>query len=171
MVVTEPQTDDTWVGLIREPLPIDSITKWVARPDCGAVVVFSGNARDHAEGRPGVSKLEYEAYTEIIVPRLAAITAKARELFSDIGRIAIVHRVGVVEIGESAVVVAVSSPHRDTAFSAARYGIDTVKATVPIWKRETWEGGQDWGLKPQHIVEVEAVGDNLRPEELCGGEK
>lgn len=169
--MSEPRDGDTWVGLTKEPVPLASITTWVARPDCGAVVVFSGNARDHAEGRPGVSKLEYEAYTEIVVPRLAAIVAKARELYSDIGRMAIVHRVGLVEIGESAVVVAVSSPHRDTAFSAARYGIDTVKATVPIWKRETWEGGQSWGLEPQHIVDVDGISAPAVSEKLLGGDQ
>lgn len=169
--MSEPRDGDTWVGLTKEPVPLASITTWVARPDCGAVVVFSGNARDHAEGRPGVSKLEYEAYTEIVVPRLAAIVAKARELYSDIGRMAIVHRVGLVEIGESAVVVAVSSPHRDTAFSAARYGIDTVKATVPIWKRETWEGGQSWGLEPQHIVDVDGISAPAVSEKLPGGDQ
>lgn len=169
--MSEPRDGDTWVGLTKEPVPLASITTWVARPDCGAVVVFSGNARDHAEGRPGVSKLEYEAYTEIVVPRLAAIVAKARELYRDIGRMAIVHRVGLVEIGESAVVVAVSSPHRDTAFSAARYGIDTVKATVPIWKRETWEGGQSWGLEPQHIVDVDGISAPAVSEKLPGGDQ
>lgn len=169
--MSEPHDGDTWVGLTKEPVPLASITTWVARPDCGAVVVFSGNARDHAEGRPGVSKLEYEAYTEIVVPRLAAIVAKARELYRDIGRMAIVHRVGLVEIGESAVVVAVSSPHRDTAFSAARYGIDTVKATVPIWKRETWEGGQSWGLEPQHIVDVDGISAPAVSEKLPGGDQ
>ena len=80
-----------------------------------------------------------------------------RRRFGDLGRIAVLHRVGPVAVGEPAVVVAVSSPHRDAAFEAARFAIDTLKATVPIWKRERWEGGESWGLEPQHIVGVEPL--------------
>lgn len=152
-----PEDADTWVGLTDEALPVDDAARWAVRPDCGAVVVFSGTARDHAEGRPGVSLLEYEAYTEQVVPRLEAIATEARRRWPDLGRIALLHRTGPVGVGESAVVVVVSSPHRDAAFEAARFGIDTLKATVPIWKRETWDGGSSWGLEAQHIVEAEHV--------------
>jgi len=116
--------------------------------------MFSGTARDHADGRENVEVLEYEAYEQQVVPRLAEIAAHMREQWPVLGRIAIIHRVGVVPISESAVVVVVSSPHRGEAFEAARYAIDTLKSTVPIWKRETWAGGQSWGLEPQHITEV-----------------
>lgn len=152
--VRMPLDSDTWVGLSDEPLPVDGASGWVVRPDCGASVVFSGTARDHAEGRPGVSLLEYEAYTEHAVPRLDAIASEIRTRWPDVGRIALLHRVGPVPVTESAVVVAVSSPHRDVAFAAARFGIDTLKATVPIWKRETWDGGRSWGLEAQHVTEV-----------------
>ncbi|QGG93976.1 molybdenum cofactor biosynthesis protein MoaE [Actinomarinicola tropica] len=145
---------DTWVAVTDEPLPVDAAARWAVRPDCGAVVSFSGTARDHAEGRPGVSLLEYEAYTEQVVPRLEAIVAEARRRWPDLRRMALIHRTGPVEVGESAVVVVASSPHRDVAFDAARFGIDTLKATVPIWKRERWDGGESWGLEPQHIQEV-----------------
>ena len=64
------------------------------------------------------------------------------------------HRAGVVDVGEAAVLVVVSSPHRDAAFDAARFGIDTVKQTVPIWKRESWDGGESWGLEAQHLTDV-----------------
>lgn len=149
-----PQDSDTWVGLSDQPLPVQEASTWVVRPDCGAVVVFSGTARDHAAGRPGVSLLEYEAYTEQVVPRLAAIADEVRVRWPDVGRIVLLHRTGPVPVAESAVVVAVSSPHRDAAFAAARFGIDTLKATVPIWKSETWEGGRSWGLEAQHVTEV-----------------
>lgn len=149
-----PDDADTWVALTDGPLPVDAVARWAVRPDCGAVVTFSGTARDHAEGRPGVSLLEYEAYTEQVVPRLEAIVAEARRRWPDLGRMALLHRTGPVEVGASAVVVAASSPHRDAAFEAARFGIDTLKATVPIWKRERWDGGESWGLEPQHIREV-----------------
>lgn len=67
------------------------------------------------------------------------------------------HRIGKVEIGDSAVVIAVSSPHRDHAFLASRFCIDTLKSTVPIWKREIWESGESWGLEPQHIQEIDEI--------------
>ena len=156
--VQPPVDDETWTGLADGPLPVDVASAWVVRPDCGAVVVFSGTARDHSEGRPDVGRLEYEAYEEQVVPRLDAIARAARTRWPELGRIALLHRVGEVPVGESAVVVAVSSPHRGEAFDAARFGIDTLKATVPIWKREEWSGGSSWGLEPQHVVEVEVEG-------------
>ena len=153
---TAESTDpDTWLGLSAEPLPVDEITRWVGRPDCGAVVVFSGNARDHAGGRVGVTGLEYEAYESQVVPRLSRITTEARRRWPALGRVAMVHRVGPLAIGEAAVVVAVSSPHRDVAFDAGRWCIDSLKSTVPIWKREKWEGGESWGLDAQHVADVD----------------
>lgn len=151
-----PADSDTWLGLTDEPLPVDAAGAWVVRPDCGAVVLFSGTARDHSEGRPGVSVLEYEAYTEQVLPRLDAIAAAIHQRWEGIGRVALLHRTGVVPVGESSVVVAVSSGHRPAAFEAARFGIDTLKATVPIWKRETWDGGTSWALESQHVTEVDA---------------
>lgn len=149
-----PDNTQTWTGLTSDPLPVGAASQWVSRPSCGAIVTFNGTARDHAQGRPGVSGLEYEAYVEQVEPRLIAIADEARVRWPDIARVALIHRMGPVEIGESAVVVAVSSPHREAAFEAARFCIDTLKATVPIWKRETWAGGQSWGLEPQHVQDV-----------------
>ena len=91
------------------------------------------------------------------MPRLATIVDEARVRWPDLGRMALLHRVGPVPIGDSAVVVVASAPHRGAAFEAARFGIDTLKATVPIWKREHWSDGQDWGLQAQHLVEVEGA--------------
>ena len=124
---------DTWLGLGSGALPVDEVTRWVGRPDCGAVVVFTGNARDHSEGRVGVSALEYEAYESQVVPRLAGVAAEARSRWPVLARVAMLHRVGPLSIGEAAVVVAVSSPHRDAAFDACRWCIDSFKSTVPIW--------------------------------------
>jgi molybdopterin synthase catalytic subunit len=149
-----PASGDVWLGLSGDPLPVTPATDWVVRPDCGAVVVFSGTARDHAPGRPGVELLEYEAYEEQVEPRLLAIAGEARVRWPTLGRIALIHRVGVVPVGESAVVVAVSAPHRDEAFVAARFCIDAVKASVPIWKHETWSGGEAWGNDTQELVEA-----------------
>lgn len=148
---------DLWIGLSEAPLPLDRVLAWVSRPDCGGTVLFSGTARDYSEGRPGVTLLEYEAYEEQVAPRVEALVEEARVRWPDIRRVALLHRVGRVEIGESAVVAAVSAPHREEAFAAARFCIDGLKATVPIWKKEAWEGGQSWGLEAQHIAEAEAV--------------
>src|SRR3954469_23949084 len=152
-----PTSGDVWLGLSGEPLPVTAAAEWVVRPDCGAVVVFSGTARDHAPGRPGVEQLEYEAYEEQVEPRLQAIADEARARWPMLGRIVLIHRVGVVPVEESAVVVAVSAPHRDEAFVAARFGIDAVKASVPIWKHETWNGGEAWGSDAQELVDAAGV--------------
>ena len=149
-----PPGGDTWLGLSAAPLPVALALEWAERPDCGGLVLFSGTARDHAEGRPGVSALEYEAYESQVVPRLQAVADEARVRWPVLGRIALLHRVGVLAVGESAVVVVASAPHRDEAFAAARFGIDSLKRSVPIWKRETWAGGSTWGLEAQHIVDA-----------------
>jgi molybdopterin synthase catalytic subunit len=133
---------------------MDRAAQWALLPSCGAVVVFSGTVRDHAEDRPGVDELEYEAYESQVEPRLARIAGKARQDWPGVGRVVIWHRIGTLAVGESSVVVAVSSAHRGEAFEAARYCIDTVKSTVPIWKRERWEGGEDWGLDAHDVAEV-----------------
>ena len=167
--VNPPETADTWIGLSEEPLPLDRVYSWIGRPDCGGIVLFSGTARDHSDGRPGVTVLEYEAYEEQVAPRLAALVDEARARWPDIGRVALLHRVGRVEIGDSAVVAAVSAPHREEAFAAARFCIDALKATVPIWKKEAWQGGESWGLEAQHISDAETVvspGDRHKAEIL-----
>jgi molybdopterin synthase catalytic subunit len=151
--VQPPAGDDTWVALTDQPLPVGAVADWAVRPDCGAVVLFSGTVRDHAEHRTNVTKLTYEAYAEQVEPRLLAIADEARTRWP-VGRLALLHRTGELVLGESSVVVVASSPHRGEAFEAARWCIDTLKATVPIWKRETWEGGEDWGLCAHDVVEV-----------------
>ena len=149
-----PPEGDTWLGLSGAPLPVAEAVTWAVRPDCGGLVLFSGTARDHAEGRPDVERLEYESYDSQVVPRLREVADEARVRWPTVGRIALLHRTGVLDVGESAVVVVVSAPHRAEAFEAARFGIDTLKRTVPIWKRETWSGGESWGLEAQHIVDA-----------------
>lgn len=150
-----PPSGNTWTGLTTEALPLVAVSEWAVLPTCGAVVVFTGTARDHSDGREGVDLLEYEAYEEHVVPRLDALAELVREQWSDIGRLAMIHRVGVVPITEAAVVIAASSPHRGVAFEAAAFAIDTLKKTVPIWKKERWSEGESWGLEPQHIEHLE----------------
>jgi molybdopterin synthase catalytic subunit len=152
-----PPSGDDWVALSSQELPVDAASRWVVRPDCGATVTFTGTARDHADGRPGVHRLEYEAYEEHARTRLAAVAGEARRRWPALGRVALLHRTGVVDIGSPAVVVAVSAAHRAEAFDAARYAIDELKRTVPIWKRESWAGGESWGLEAQHLSDVGAA--------------
>lgn len=149
-----PADADTWLGITSAPLPISPAYEWAVRPECGAVVLFSGTARDHSVGRENVSLLEYEAYEDHVVPRMQAVVDELRLRWPDAVRVVIIHRVGEVPVTESAVVVVVSSPHRESAFLAGRFAIDALKSSVPIWKRETWSDGESWGLEPQHIVEV-----------------
>lgn len=153
-----PTSGDHWVALSEHALPVAAASDWVVRPDCGATVTFTGTARDHAEGRPEVHRLEYEAYEEHAVARMEALAEAMRGRWPAVGRIALLHRTGVVDLGQAAVVVAVSTPHRAEAFEAARFGIDELKRTVPIWKREAWAGGESWGLEPQALTEVGADG-------------
>ena len=152
-----PPPDDQgtdWIEVTDQSLPVDRALAWATLPSCGAVVTFCGVVRDHSDGRPGVTSLEYEVFTEEAVPRLAEVAASARRTWPSIGRLALLHRVGRLEVGETSVVVVTSTPHRSEAFDAARYCIDTLKHTVPVWKRETWAGGTDWGLCAQDIEEV-----------------
>ena len=151
-----PSSCQEWLALTERPLDAGEAGEWVREPRCGAVVTFTGTTRDHAEGRAGVTHLDYEAYEEHVVPRLAAVAEEARARWPEVGRIVLWHRVGRVPVGEPSVVVAVAAPHRDEAFAAARFGIDTLKATVPIWKRETWADGSDWSAGAQHVVDAES---------------
>jgi molybdopterin synthase catalytic subunit len=149
-----PPSGDTWVGLLSEELPVSDAHAWAVVPSCGAVVTFTGTVRDHAPGRDGVTELEYEAYEEAVGPRMHAIADDARARWPSIGRIAMLHRVGRLDLTEAAVLVVVSAGHRDVAFDAARHCIDTLKSAVPIWKKETWAGGSEWGTDAQEISTV-----------------
>jgi molybdopterin synthase catalytic subunit len=142
------------VALTTEPLSMERASAWVTRPDCGAVVTFGGIVRDHAPGRPDVEELEYEAYAAQVEPRLAAIATEARARWPGVRRVALWHRTGTLAVSDCSVVVAVSSEHRADAFEAARFCIDTVKTTVPIWKRERWAHGEDWGQDAHPIMEI-----------------
>ncbi len=153
-MMTVPSEQDTWVELTAEELPISAVYDWALDPAAGAVVLFSGTVRDHAEHRTGVTQLVYEAYESEVAPRLADIAAEMRRRWPSVRKAALLHRVGTLALTESSVVVAASSPHRDVAFEAARFGIDTLKATVPIWKQEHHDAGTDWGLQSQPIAQV-----------------
>lgn len=127
----------------EQPLDETVLRTLIQTPGDGAVVVFSGVARDNFGGR-STAHLEYEAYPEMAVPVLRQLAAEAQERFA-IGRVAVHHRIGKLEIGETAVVVAVAAPHRQAAFEAAAYLMDRIKQVAPIWKREHWaDGDAEW---------------------------
>lgn len=140
-----PAVGADWLVCVDAPLPAAVASSWVVQPRCGAVVTFCGTARDHAGERTGVHLLEYEAYEEQVVPALERVAAGTRARYPEVGRLALWHRTGALAVSEVAVVVAVATPHRDAAFDSARWAIDELKATAPIWKREHWDGGVAWG--------------------------
>jgi molybdopterin synthase catalytic subunit len=143
-----------WIAVTSDELCIAPTQTWVSEPGCGAIVTFSGTVRDHAPGRVGVTSLEYEVDPEYAIPRLLEVAAAARRRWPEIGRLALHHRMGRLIVGEVSVLVVVSTPHRREAFAAAEYCIDTLKRTVPIWKRETWAGGTDWSTCDHAIEDV-----------------
>ncbi|HEY1761159.1 MAG TPA: molybdenum cofactor biosynthesis protein MoaE [Acidimicrobiales bacterium] len=146
-----------WVNVSSSPLSSDDLVAWAVRPECGAVVTFCGTARSSSTTGHEIQALEYETSVELAEARIAEVVATARERWPELGAVAIHHRVGVVSLTEPAVVVAVSSPHRQEAFEAAQFCIDTVKRCVPMWKREIWEGGSAWSEEAQPILSVEDV--------------
>jgi molybdopterin synthase catalytic subunit len=107
------------------------------------VVVFLGTVRDHSPGKEGITHLEYEAYREQVEDKIAEIVDEAGKNWPLLG-VVVEHRVGLVDVGESSVGVAVSTAHRAEAFEAARYLIDELKQRAPIWKKEHWPGGAEW---------------------------
>ena len=148
----------TWCALQDQRLSAADVSAWLARPDCGAVVVFEGLTRDHAEGIDGVRSLEFEAYEEYAAARMADVVAEMRDRWPDVRNVALLHRVGEVALSEPAVIVGVSAPHRDAAFDAARFGIDALKATVPLWKVEHTADGTRQGPDAQHLIDAGEVG-------------
>jgi molybdopterin synthase catalytic subunit len=131
------------IQLTRDLIDHHALTEQVRRPSCGAVVTFLGTVRDLTGDRVTVA-LDYEAYPSMAEKKLAEIENETRQRWP-VGDIALVHRLGRLEVGEVSVAVAVSCPHRDQAFAACRYAIDRLKELVPIWKKENWaDGAADW---------------------------
>jgi molybdopterin synthase catalytic subunit len=160
----EDMTARWHTAIVDVPLSLDDAHAFVEDPRAGATVTFTGVVRDHAvdEGAAGaagsqspgaertgtarpVTGLDYEAYVDVAEQRMAALAVEVSTRWPDLVAGWAVHRIGSLAVGEMAVVVAVASPHRDTAFEAGRHMIDSLKATVPIWKREHWaDGGSHW---------------------------
>lgn len=128
--------------IVSQPIDVAGVTAAVADPGTGATVTFIGTTRDHNQDRR-VIRLEYEAYPEMALAEMRKIGEEAKQRWP-IKQVAIVHRIGVVPLGEASVVIAVSAGHRHAAFEASRFAIDRLKEVVPIWKKEHFDGGEVW---------------------------
>jgi molybdopterin synthase catalytic subunit len=129
--------------VVEAPLSPDAIAAEVDDPGAGGIVIFSGVVRNQTDGRP-VKFLEYEAHAPMAEAKMREIGDAIRLRWAGVRRVAMLHRIGRLEIGESSVLIAVSAAHRGDAFDACRYAIDTLKRTVPVWKKEHFEDGEVW---------------------------
>lgn len=147
--------EEPFVRIVRERMVPHDIIPPLERPEDGAIVIFDGMVRNHSRGR-ATRYLEYEAYEPMALKKMEGLATLALERFA-IRNVALVHRLGHLEVGESSVLIAVFSAHRAAAFDACRWIIDTLKQTVPIWKKEFFADGAVWAdgepfpeqLKPQ----------------------
>lgn len=130
------------IHVTDHPLSPQLCEQRVAHPSAGGTVVFIGTVRDQTQGK-AVQHLEFEAYAPMAVKEMQRI-AKAMEERWNVIHVCIHHRTGKLELGEIPVIIAVSTPHRKAAFEACEYAIDTLKQTVPIWKKEVFEDGEQW---------------------------
>jgi molybdopterin synthase catalytic subunit len=128
--------------LTRKTIEIQELIDFVGSPEAGAIATFIGTTRNNNEGRRVIA-LDYDAYDDMAEAELARLGAEAKKRWP-IEKIAIVHRVGPVQIGAASVAIAVSAGHRQPAFEACRFAIEEIKKTVPIWKKEVFEGGEIW---------------------------
>jgi molybdopterin synthase catalytic subunit/molybdopterin converting factor small subunit len=135
--------DEDLFEVVEHPLSADAIAARVDDPGAGGVAIFSGIVRNQTAGLP-VKFLEYEAHAPMATTKMREIGAALRARWSGVRRVAMQHRIGRLEIGECSVLIAVSATHRGDAFDACRYAIDTLKRTVPVWKKEHFEDGEVW---------------------------
>ena len=142
--------------LVHEPIDMAALIRHVRAPGDGAIVTFDGFVRNQSHNRPTLY-LVYEAYESMALAKMREIGQLLHEKYA-IHRVGIVHRLGRLEIGETSVFIAVSAPHRAAAFDACRYAIDTLKRTVPIWKKEYFEDGAVWADGEPFPPEVHRAG-------------
>jgi molybdopterin synthase catalytic subunit/molybdopterin converting factor small subunit len=128
--------------LTEDPIDVAALVSEVAREEAGAIATFLGTTRVHSRGR-SVTQLEYEAFPDMAEREMARIAEELKARY-DLCAVAITHRVGRVGIGETSVAIAISAPHRADALAACKDAIDTLKETVPLWKKEVYEGGEEW---------------------------
>ena len=140
--MTAPLAHADIIELVREPIDPLPLIRQVRAPEDGATVTFDGFVRNQSHNRPTLY-LDYEAYESMALTKMREIAAELHDKYR-IHRVAMVHRLGRLEIGETSVFIAVSAPHRAAAFDACRFAIDTLKRTVPIWKKEYFVDGAVW---------------------------
>ncbi|HVM75813.1 MAG TPA: molybdenum cofactor biosynthesis protein MoaE [Candidatus Saccharimonadales bacterium] len=137
-----PTPENEWCELLRAPIDANAAVRYVRGDRDGAIVTFDGFVRNESRGRRTLY-LEYEAYESMALTKMHEICAQIRKTYA-IHRVAVLHRLGHLAIGETSVFIAVSAAHRSAAFDACRFAIDTLKRTVPIWKKEFFEDGAVW---------------------------
>ncbi len=147
------------IGITEKDFSIDDVIRKTRRPEMGAIVTFLGTVRNHSRGKQ-VKRLEFESYEGLDVKKLQDIRKEAIERFGVLD-VSIVHRVGVLEIGENIVIIAVGAAHRDEAFRACRFCIERLKEIVPIWKKEYTDEGDYW-VAEQHEYHTTASPDHVR---------
>ena len=130
------------IQILDEPLDISECFNWVMSPQCGGIDLFIGTVRNITNEKV-VTQLQFEAYEKMALSEMKKIAERALQTWP-VQKVLIHHRKGILSIGEVVVVIAVSAPHRDAAFDACRYAIDTLKKTVPIWKKEIFDDGEVW---------------------------
>ncbi|MCP9756734.1 molybdenum cofactor biosynthesis protein MoaE [Lacihabitans sp. CCS-44] len=130
------------IKLTQTVLSLEACSAFVSADNVGGIVNFVGTVRNQTKGKK-VLKLDFEAYEPMAVSEMAKIAQQAIEKY-EVHKMAIHHRIGMLEVGEIPVIIAASSAHRKAAFEACQYAIDTLKETVPIWKREVFEDGEVW---------------------------
>ena len=135
--------------ITSDEIELGDVIRAVETGDAGAIVHFLGVVRNNTEGRE-VSYLEYEAYPPMAEKKMAEIAQEIHEKWG-LDRVAMIHRVGRLEIGEVSVAVAIASPHRKDAFEACHYAMNRLKQIVPIWKREVWTDGEEEWVKPDPV--------------------
>ena len=128
--------------ITTEPLEIEEVTKRVIRREAGAVNTFIGTVREFMKGKRTLF-LQYETYKKMAEKKLEQITKEIEQQWPS-AEVAIAHRIGRLEITDIAVIIAVSTPHRNDSYEASRYAIERIKEIVPIWKKEHWEDGEEW---------------------------
>jgi len=155
--MTTPTPHDDVFQLVRAPIDTKTLVDHVRAPEDGATVTFDGFVRNQSHDRPTLY-LDYEAYEPMALAKMREIGGQLHEKYR-IHRVAMVHRLGRLEIGETSIFIAVSAPHRAAAFEACRFAIDTLKRTVPIWKKEHFEDGAVWAdgeLPPAPVATARA---------------
>jgi molybdopterin synthase catalytic subunit len=137
--------------ITRDPLDPRRLAEAVRRDEAGAIALFYGIVRNENLGR-AVQYLEYDAYVEMALKKMRQVADEVRAQHPAVSGVGVLHRIGRLQVGETSLLVAVSSPHRAEAFAACHFAVDRVKETVPIWKKEVWDDGSEW--IEGHVPEV-----------------